>query len=85
MKQLLVLSVAVALAASSATAFAQKHTYSGRVDNIWNGFAHQPTEAQVTQQEQSAGLGQSQQQKKAANDNVESMYQALMHDTDAQQ
>jgi hypothetical protein len=84
MKKLLFLSVAMVLAASPGAAFAQART-SARVDNIWGGYAHQPTQSEVTQQEKSAGLAQSEQQQKAANDDVESVYQSLMRQTDAAQ
>ncbi len=84
MKKLLFLSVAMALAASPGAAFAQART-SARLDNVWGGYAHQPTQSEVTQQEKSAGLTQSQQQQKAANDDVESVYQSLMRQTDAAQ
>jgi spermidine/putrescine-binding protein len=84
MNKLCSLSAVMALAAYSGAAFAQAQS-SGRVDNIWGGYAHQPTEAQVTQQEKSAGLTPSQQQQKAANDDVESVYQSLMRQTDAAQ
>jgi hypothetical protein len=84
MKKLLFLSVAMALAASPGAVFAQART-SARVDNIWGGHAHQPTQSEVTQQEKSAGLVPSEQQQKAANDDVESVYQSLMRQTDAAQ
>lgn len=84
MKKLLFLSVAMALATSPGAAFAQART-SARVDNIWGGYAHQPTQSEVTQQEKSAGLTPSEQQQKAANDDVESVYQSLMRQTDTAQ
>lgn len=81
MKKLLVLSVAMSLAATG-TAFAQARS-SAREDNIWGGYAHQPTQAEVTQQEKSFGVAPpQQQQQQTANDDVEKMYQNLMRETD---
>ena len=86
MKSLLALSLAMTLAASSDAAFAQKQTQPpARVDNIWGGYAHQPTEAEVLQQEKSAGIAVPQQRQKATNDEVDSIYQNLMHDTNSAQ
>jgi hypothetical protein len=47
--------LAIALFAAPITAFAQTETPT-RVDNIWNGRDHQPTEAQVRQKERAAGI-----------------------------
>ena len=80
MKKLLVLSVGLALAASSGAAFAQTHTLS-REDNIWGGYAHQPTEAQVTQQEQSAHVALPRQREQAINNDVDTLYRSLMRET----
>ena len=52
-----------------------------REDNRWGGLSHQPTEAEVQQQENAAGLALPSQQQKAATQDVEQMYQNLMKDT----
>jgi hypothetical protein len=59
----------------------QQQQQPAREDNRWGGLSHQPTEAQVLQQEQAAGLARSPQQQKAANQDVEQMYQTLMKGT----
>lgn len=50
-------------------------------DNIWGGKAHQPTQTEVTQRERSAGLGTSSQQRQATDQELEALYQKLMHGT----
>jgi hypothetical protein len=50
-----------------------------REDNIWGGKAHQPTESEVLTQEKLDGLGVSPQQELKANEDVESLYQSLIH------
>jgi hypothetical protein len=47
-------------------------------DNVWGGKAHQPRESEVLQQEKSAGIALSPQQRHRANDKVESLYQSLL-------
>jgi hypothetical protein len=49
-----------------------------REDNIWGGKAHQPTESEVLQKEQAAGLPSAQQTQRASNGDVENIYRNLM-------
>jgi hypothetical protein len=51
---------------------------SGREDNIWGGKDHQPTQSEVSQEEQSEGIGLPQQNQQRENDEVESLYQTLI-------
>ncbi len=51
------------------------------LDNQWGGFSHQPTESQVQQQEKAAGVAPPSQQRKAADQDVEQLYQSLMKNT----
>jgi len=50
-----------------------------REDNIWGGKAHQPTQSQVVQQERLHGLALTPQRERLENDEVESLYQRLLH------
>jgi hypothetical protein len=54
-----------------------------RLDNQWGGFSHQPTESNVQQQEKAAGIAPSEQQRKAADQDVEQLYQSLMKNAPA--
>jgi hypothetical protein len=47
--------------------------------NIWDGEAHQPTQSGVVQQERLDGLALPPQQERLENDEVESLYQRLLH------
>jgi hypothetical protein len=50
-----------------------------REDNIWGGKAHQPTESEVINQERLHGLAVSPRQELRANEDVENLYQSLIH------
>lgn len=52
---------------------------SAREDNIWGGKAHQPTQSEVVQQERLHGLALTPQRERLENDEVESLYQSLLH------
>jgi hypothetical protein len=45
--------------------------------NRWGSRAHQPTQTEVTQQEQSAGIARSPQQQRETNNELESLGQKL--------
>ena len=49
-----------------------------RLDNIWAGQSHQPTQAEVSQQEQLAHQGLTQQQQQMGNDDIQNIYRELM-------
>ena len=68
-------ALAIILGVLSGLAVAQQ---PAREDNIWGGKAHQPTESQVVQQEESAGIGLPAQQQTRQNDEVEDLYRNLM-------
>ena len=46
--------------------------------NRWGARAHQPSQAEVTQQEQSAGVARSPQQRRETDNQLESVSQKLM-------
>jgi hypothetical protein len=47
--------------------------------NIWGGEAHQPTQSEVVQQERLEGLALPPQRDRLENDEVERLYQSLLH------
>ena len=47
--------------------------------NRWGAKAHQPTQAEVTQQEQSAGIARSPQRQRETNNELEGLGQKLMN------
>ncbi len=79
----LVLGLGLGLATSCGAAFAHTQTLP-REDNIWGGYAHQPTRSEVTRQERSAGIAASRQEQQLANDEVERIYDRLMRETASQ-
>jgi hypothetical protein len=70
-------------------AFAQSQTPSApwpkepgvpsQIGNIWNGLAHQPTEAEVRAREQQSGIEPSNQQQNKLNDDVEELAKQLLN------
>jgi hypothetical protein len=56
------LLVAAVLLLGAAPGFAQTLAPSAQIDNHANGFAYQPTEAQMKTREEAAGVGPDQQQ-----------------------
>jgi hypothetical protein len=76
----LFLIAGLGLATSCGTAFGNTMTLP-REDNIWGGYAHQPTQSEVTQHEQSAGTAASSQEQQLDNDEIESIYARLMRET----
>lgn len=71
------LGLGIAMTAWSGMALAQTQS-TLREDNVWGGRAHQPTESEVQQKEQAAGLPPAQQTQRASNGDVESIYRNLM-------
>jgi hypothetical protein len=78
---ILIATALVAPAQVSPAQTQQQQQPPAREDNRWGGLSHQPTEAQVLEQEHAAGLARSPQQQKAVNQDVEQMYQSLMKGT----
>lgn len=70
-------------------AFAQSQTPSApwptspnvpsQIGNIWNGLAHQPTQAEVRSREQQSGIAPSNQQQNKLNDEVEELAKQLLN------
>jgi hypothetical protein len=50
-----------------------------REGNIWDGFDHQPQSAQVSRQEEAAGIAPPAAQQRANAHEVDRLYQYLMH------
>lgn len=75
--------LAAALAAPACISLAQTQQPQPppREDNQWGGLSHQPTESEVQQQENAAGLAPLSQQQKTTTQGVEQMYQNLMKGT----
>lgn len=67
------------LVAMPGVAFPQT-TVPTREGNIWGGRDHQPRPAQVTRDEQAAGIAPPSQQEHATTQEVEHLYQYLMRD-----
>jgi hypothetical protein len=80
MRHFLFLIVGLSLANSCGAAIGHTQTLP-REDNIWGGYAHQPTQSQVIRQEQRAGIPTSRQEQRFDNDEVESIYSQLMRET----
>jgi len=72
-----VAAVAIALLVAPATAFSREQIPT-RNGNVWDWRAHQPTEAQVEQNENAAGLAPTQSQRESATGTVNQLYQQLM-------
>ncbi len=77
MNRLIFLFVGAAMAVSIGVARGQTAAPQ-RLDNIWGGQAHQPTQAEVTQEEQAGHQGLTQQQQQQGNDEVQDLYRELM-------
>jgi hypothetical protein len=54
-----------------------------RIDNIWGGFAHQPTEAQVQSTERSSDIAPSAQEQSREARIVQQLYQKLLQNAGA--
>jgi hypothetical protein len=74
------LLAAALLVATPGVAFPQA-TVAAREGNIWGGRDHQPRPAQVTHDEQAAGIAPSPGQKDATAQEVQHLYQYLMRNT----
>jgi hypothetical protein len=69
----------LALAGSALAQTQQQPVQQPREDNRWGGMAHQPTEADIQRQEKAVGIVPlSQQQRKAADQDLQKMYHNLM-------
>jgi hypothetical protein len=75
---LLVAPVLVSAQPVSAPPVSAQTQQPSREDNIWGGRAHQPTQADVNQQEKAAGIAPPQQSEQRATVEVESLYQSLI-------
>jgi hypothetical protein len=80
MRRFLFLVVGLGLATSCGAACGHARTLP-REDNIWGGYAHQPTQLQVTRAEKSAGIAASRQEQQLASDEVGRIYRLLMRET----
>lgn len=69
------LAVALLAAPAATVARAQVPTRNG---NIWDWRAHQPTQAQVEQEERGAGIAATPSQRDSAQATVNQLYQQLM-------
>ena len=72
-----VAAVTIALLAAPATAFSREQIPT-RNGNVWDWRAHQPTQAQVEQNEDAAGVAPTQSQRESATATVNELYQQLM-------
>ena len=70
-------ALVVALATSDGVALGQTRQLPEQ-GNRWGARAHQPSQAEVTQQEQSAGVARSPQQRRETDNQLESVSQKLM-------
>jgi hypothetical protein len=70
-------ALAVALLAAPATGFGESGV-PARNANVWDWRAHQPTEAQVEQKENAAGVAPAPSQRDSASDTVDQIYRQLM-------
>ena len=77
MNRLIFLLVGTAMAVLPSLVSAQT-VAPQRLDNIWGGQSHQPTQAEVAQQEQVAHQGLTQQQQQMGNDDIQNIYRELM-------
>ncbi|HET6239888.1 MAG TPA: hypothetical protein VFE41_33765 [Acetobacteraceae bacterium] len=71
-----VTALAVALLAAPATAFGQEQVPT-RDANVWDWRAHQPTEAQVVNKEEAAGVAPTPSQRDSAAATVDQLYRQL--------
>jgi uncharacterized protein HemX len=72
----LAVALVVALALPHGVALGQTRQLPEK-GNRWGSRAHQPTQRDVTQQEQSAGIARSPQQQRATNNELEGLGQKL--------
>jgi hypothetical protein len=77
MRRFLFSALGLGLATSCGATLGHTQTLP-REDNIWGGYAHQPTQSEVTRQEKSADIAASHQEQQFANDEVERIYNLLM-------
>jgi hypothetical protein len=70
-------ALAIALLAAPATGFSREQVPT-RNANVWDWRAHQPTEAQVEQKENAAGVTPTQSQRESATDTVNQLYRQLL-------
>jgi hypothetical protein len=75
--RMLVAAVAITLLVAPADAFSREQV-PDRNANVWDWRAHQPTEAQVEQEENSAGVAPTQSQRESATATVEQLYRQLL-------
>jgi hypothetical protein len=80
MRRFLCLVVGLGLATSCGAAYGHTNRLP-REDNIWGGYAHQPTQSEVTRQERFAGIAASWQEEQLASGEVERIYDSLMRET----
>jgi len=73
-------ALAVALLATPATAFGVEQIAT-RNANVWDWRAHQPTQAQVEQNESTAGVAPTQSQRESSAATVDQLYRQLMNDS----
>jgi hypothetical protein len=72
------MALTFALVAAPAAALAQTQTPT-REGNIWGWRDHQPTEAQVRQDESAAGIAPTQSDQHSTATTVDQLYQQLLH------
>lgn len=70
-------ALAVALLAAPAAAFARTQVPT-RNGNVWDWRAHQPTQAQVEENEKGAGIALTPSQRESAQTTVNQLYRQLM-------
>lgn len=70
------MALTLALIAAPSAAFAQTPTREG---NIWGWRDHQPSEAQVQQDENAAGIAPTKSDRDSASTTVDEIYQQLLH------
>jgi hypothetical protein len=71
-------ALTLALITAPAAALAQTQTPT-REGNIWGWRDHQPTEAQVRQEENAAGIAPTESSRDSASTKVDQLYQQLLH------
>jgi len=80
MRRFLFLVLGLGLATSYHVTYGHTQTLPHE-DNIWGGYAHQPTQSEVTRQEQSTGIAASRQEQQLADGEIERIYRRLIHET----
>jgi hypothetical protein len=76
--RILTMALTVGLLAAPASGFAQSGVAT-REANVWGWRDHQPTEAEVSRKEKTAGIAPAPSRKDSTAATVDELYQQLMH------